>query len=330
MTTQSSKHPQPIQYTYLDSTADWSTYLHCRPSYPPATENLILSYHRAHSNSLRLAHDIGSGSGIFVPRLAEYFQHVHVSDPSSTTLSQARDRISEFYAANWWKSTFSFSVGTAEESAAAVAKGSVDLISMMMCAHWCDDADVMMEAVAEALAPNGTLAVVNYAPCCRVVGNEVVDAALGKLWTKWGGRFAEGASRRIERNNSPLDSIGLREERGDEVWIQDVTKRIKINFRERGDEAFVIPGSGGKVAKSRVGEKQRKYSFSDEDEEGAGWRNEVDAAWLRGYLGSIEKVENFHVYEEELQEVEKALKETTKDGMVVVEWAASILLATKK
>ncbi|CAK3749743.1 Hypothetical predicted protein [Lecanosticta acicola] len=323
---------QEIQYTYLDSHANWPTYQHYRPSYPAATENLILTYHRSHSNSLRLAHDVGAGAGaaIFAPRLAEYFQHVHISDPSPTTLSRAREKVGEFYRENWWKGTFSLSLGTAEACQEAFARQSVDLVSLMMMAHWPEDTGRMMDAVAESLAPNGTLVVVSYAPCCSVVGDAGVNTALEGLWEAWGSNFARDADRRIERNNSPLDFIGLREEEGDGVWLQDVTKRIKINFRDRGDAAFVIPGSGGRVAESKVGEKQRKYLFSDEDEEGAGWRKEVDAAWFRGYIGSLEKEENLGSYEEHLRELERVIREMTKDGTVVVEWAVSILLATKK
>ena len=61
-------------------------------------------------------------------------------------------------------------------------------------------------------------------------------------------------------------------------------------------------------------------------QEGKGWRMEVDGRWFREHIGSMERAEDMHLYEERLKEVESAVGH----GNVVLEWAASILLATRK
>ncbi|KAK4503980.1 hypothetical protein PRZ48_004895 [Zasmidium cellare] len=315
-----------------NATYDWNTYAQFRPKYPPATTKLIMDYHRAHSNSLRLAHDIGSGSAIYVPTLSEYFQHVHVSDPNASNLSQARQRLDAWYAENWWKAKFSFSRTSAEEADTCVARGSVDLCTFMMAAHWTEgDGEGFVRAVGGSLAPNGTLEVVQYNPCPRVIGNERVAEKVKRLYTTYGRVITEKipwARSLVEKNNSPLDWIHLPEG----VFIQDVTKRIKINAHSReSDELFRIPGQEGLVAESRVGSEQRKYWFDEgRDQEAEGWRLEVGREWFRGHLESLRQGEFMEVYEEDLGEVERVIGEATGDGKVVVEWAVAVLLATKK
>ncbi|KAF2163640.1 hypothetical protein M409DRAFT_57147 [Zasmidium cellare ATCC 36951] len=315
-----------------NATYDWDNYAHYRPRYPPATTKLIMDYHRAHSNSLRLAHDIGSGSGVYVPTLSEYFQHVHVSDPNVENLSQARQRLDKWYAENWWKAKFTFSQTTAEQANECVANGSVDLCTLMMSAHWTEgNGEKFVAAVAESLAPNGTLAVVQYNPCPRVVGNERAAEAVRELYTTYGRVIREKipwARGLVEKNNSPLDWVDLPEG----VFIQGVTKRVKINaYSRESDELFCIPGQEDLWAESRVGKEQRKYWYDEgRDKEAEGWRMEVGKEWFRGSLESLRQGEFMEEYEQVLMEVERVIRETTEDGRVVVEWAVAILVATKK
>lgn len=187
----------------------------------------------------------------------------------------------------------------------------------------------MVDAVGRSLSPNGTLAIVQYNPCPRVVGNEAVAKAVRDLYAIWGKVVVKSVPNGrdlIERNNSPLDSIPLPEG----LFIQDVTKRIKMNTHGRGDEVFLVPGQERLVAGSHVGKEHRKYWFDEGDAEAEGWRFEVGKEWFRGNLLSMQQKENMHLYEEGLREVERRIEETTKDGKVTVEWSVAVLLATKK
>lgn len=114
---------QGLSGKYGFSSADWDEHAHYRPVYPPSLEKLIMDYHRAHSNSLRLAHNIGSGTGVFVPTLANYFSHVHVSDPDDSYVELARSRLSAYHENNWARAKFTFSQCPPEKSHLCVAKG---------------------------------------------------------------------------------------------------------------------------------------------------------------------------------------------------------------
>lgn len=317
-------------YGYSQTGTNWDKY---RPIYPPSTVKLIMDYHRAHSNSLRLAHDIDSGSGVFVPTLAEYFQHVHVSDTNHTNVAKAREKLGEWYAQNWWKAKFSFSVTAAENADECVACGSVDMVTLMMSAHR-TDIEATVRSVARSLAPNGTLAIVQYSPACTVVDNETVNAAVQSLFKVWGQQImrtadsenGSTAQRGMVQGNSGLDYVPLPEG----LFIQDVTKRIKINLRGRVEKAFVLPGQEGRVACSRVGPDHRKYEFCCPEKEAEGWQQEVDAAWFRGFISSVEQEGKLHLFEDHFRSVEDAIRDTCSDSTVTIEWTVAVLLATKK
>lgn len=53
----------------LTRTVDWDKYALYRPKYSNSLEKLIIDHHCAHSNSFRLAYNVGSGSGVFAVRL---------------------------------------------------------------------------------------------------------------------------------------------------------------------------------------------------------------------------------------------------------------------
>ncbi|KAK5120721.1 hypothetical protein LTR85_006079 [Meristemomyces frigidus] len=321
------------RYGYSQDWTDWHSYARFRPAYPASTVKLITDYHRAHSNSLRFAHDIGSGSGVFVPILAEYFQHVHISDSNPTNVSKARQRLGEWYQQNWWKAKFSFSVTAAEEACECGVPGSVDMATLMMSAHW-TDVEAMVQSVGQSLAPNGTLAIVQYNPACTVVGNKPVNAVVQDLFQALGEELVRAAGgdksltgqRSMPQSNSGLDYVPLPEG----TFIQDVTKRIKINVRGRGDGAFVVPGQEERVAPSRVGALHRKYDFAFPDEEADGWRQEVNGPWFRGFISSMEQEGKLQLFEEHFEAIDRKIEDTTAGGMVTIEWTVAILLATKK
>ena len=292
-----------------------------------------MEYHRAHSNSLRLTHDVGSGSGVFATKLAEYFQHVHVSDSNATFVKQAKQRLDKWFAEHWWKAKFTFSVTSAENADEVAARESVDLVTLMQCAHWMDQ-EAMVKSVGASLAPNGTLAVVLIRPVPTVIGNESVNAAVQRLFAFWGKSVAAAAGgkealmwqRYLPQGNAGTECIRL----PDPTFIQDVTKRIEINVQGRGRAPHAIRGLEDLVAPSQANSQHRRYEYTSEDPEGEGWRYDVKANWFRGLIGTLEQESRLRLYDEYLEEIERLVDETSPGGTVTVEWTVSLLLATRK
>ncbi|KAH9836018.1 methyltransferase gedG-like [Teratosphaeria destructans] len=300
-----------------------------RPDYPPSTTKLITDYHRAHSNSLRLAHCIGLNpqTTTFLKTLADYFQHIHVSDPDPDNITRARAELGKWYQENWWKAKFSFSATGAEEAELPFAERSVDFCCLMNCAWRAEDVDGMVGAVGRSLTPNGTLVVVEVGVACRVVDDVAVDEAVQNFFRAVGEEMVSGAGnadlRGIEQRNSGVDYVPLL----DPYFIQDVTKRIKINVKARSDSPFAISGQEHLVAASRVGPLHREYEYARPDAEAEGWSHVVDAGWFRKHVGSLTHKGNTAPFEQKLKDVEASIRVLEK---VVVDWPVAILLATKK
>ncbi|KAK3686961.1 hypothetical protein LTR37_019315 [Vermiconidia calcicola] len=311
---------------------DWDESAYYQQRYPPSLDKVIMDFHRAHSNSLRLAHDVGSGSILFASRLAEYFQHVHASDRKSANIERARQRLDSWHAENWWKGKFTFSVTPAEKAHEIAALGSVDLVTLIECAPWTDQ-DAVVDSVAKSLAPNGTLAVDTTNPAPTVIGNELVNALVRELFDFWINALLQElhpnstiGKRYLAQANSGVECVPLPEGK----FIQDVTKRIDINTHGRGSDAHALPGHEDMALPSRAHPDHRRYEFSSEDPEGRGWRYEVEASWFRGLIGSTGKEGRLHVYESRLREIERAVTETTSTGTVMIEWTVALLLGTRK
>lgn len=267
-----------------------------------------------------------------MPRLAEHFAHVHVSDAKSQFIDEAKKRLDKWSAMNPSKGTFSFSVTPAEKADEPVVNGCVDLVTLMQCAHWTDQ-DAMTDAVVKSLAPTGTLAIVSINPSPCVVGNEVVKAAVNRLFTFWmskvlefsGGPEGATAKRFVPQHNSGVDSVPLSED----LFTPDAVKRIEINTRGRGKAAHAAPGYADLVAPSRASALHQRYEYSSEDPEGEGWQYDVEAQWFRGYLSTLARKDKLPLYESHLRETERAIRETTSRGMVTIEWTVAILLAKR-
>lgn len=292
-----------------------------------------MDFHRAHSNSFRLAHDVGTGSGIFATVLADYFNHVHLSDAKPEYIAEAKSKLDKWFEDYWFKARFTFSTTPAEKADEPVVKGSVDCVTMMQCAHWVDQ-KATVHAIARSLTPNGSLIVVSINPSPVIVDNKIVKEAVDRLFNFWmrnvlefaGGPDSQTAQTFVPQHNSGVESIPLPE--GD--WIQDVTKRIDINVRDRGKAAHAAPGYEAVVLPSHANDQHRRYAYTSEDPEGQGWQYRVDAAWFRGYISTLARKDRLHLYEDCLAEVESAIAESTPDGIVVIEWVVAILLATRK
>ncbi|KAF2719654.1 hypothetical protein K431DRAFT_286456 [Polychaeton citri CBS 116435] len=320
---------------------NWSNYTRYRPRYPQSLMKLIMDHHHARSDSNRLAHDIGSGPGIFATTLAGFFSHVHVSDPSAVSIKLARDNLSKWRAHNLWRGTFSFDVRGAESSDEGLAAGEVDLVTVMEAAHLVLDIDAMVEAIWRQLGSNGTMAVVVYSPAVQVVGEEPSTAgvrnAVESLFRKWTGEVLKAhngeesahAKTVFPQNQTGADFVPVPEE----MFIQDATKRIRMNTYGKGNEKFGIPGVEHMTgrAKLRVGKEHRLYEFkTSEDVEAEGWRAEVDPDWFKGYIESLGQDGKMEVYARELEQVESAIRAASSTGRVTIEWVVALLLATKK
>ena len=312
---------------------DWDRYDRYRPKYPASLVKLVMEFQRAHSNAFRFAHDVGSGSGVFAPNLAEYFQHVHVSDPKAGFIEQARERLDVWFEKHWWKGRFTFTVTPAEKAGEIAAKRSVDLVTLMQCAHWTDQDD-MVRSVAASLTPNGTMALVHIHPEPTVVGNDAVSTLVRRLFEFWveniieaaGGTDSKLYKSYLPQSNAALESVHLPED----LFIQDVTKRIYINVRGQGSSAFIVSGSEGMVADSRASPQHRRYEYSSDDSEGTGWRYDVEGSWFRGYISTLVQEGSLGEFEEHFKDIETAVNETSPNGKVTVEWPVAVLFATRK
>jgi len=167
-------------------------------SWPPSLSNLIMSHHRGHSSSLRLAHynGIGRGYDAFLPTLGEYSQHTHVTDPNEHfEISTAQNLVINWCEANWWKGRFTFAVSGIDEPEMLVNR-TVDLVIMLQTAHETErgetaDHDSLARRMASSLAPNGTLAVVQRSLYCKILDNPEVANAVERLYEVVGAVLAQ-------------------------------------------------------------------------------------------------------------------------------------------
>ena len=277
---------------------------------------------------------MGPGSGVFATKLAEYFQHVHVSNSNASFIKHAREVIDRWFAEKWWKARFTFSVTQPETANEAVAKRSVDLTTLMQCAHLTDQ-EAMIHSVADSLTSKATLAIVQINPAPYVIDNDAVKQAVDRLFAFWGENTLETGggpqslmgTTYLPQGNAGTHCVPL----PDELFIQDSVQRFDINVRERGRTPHAIPGQEHLVMPSQATSEHEKEEFSsDEDAEGAGWRQEVGVSWFRGLLGTMEQKSRLHLYETHLKEVERVIRATSAIGVVEIEWTVSLLLATRR
>ncbi|KAK0297139.1 hypothetical protein LTS00_004418 [Friedmanniomyces endolithicus] len=327
---------------------DWELYKRAGPPFPTSIEQLIMKYHQKNNNSWQLAHDMGAGSGIYAMNLARFFRHIHVSDPTQTGLSTSRNTLTEWSTANPKKrGRFTFSVCEPENSTEAFADASVDLVVLMDSAHF-TDAEATVRSAAQTLAPGGTLAIVTHNPISHVVGNEKVAAAVAALFQAWGRRPWEVAcgleAKSQQRFSLGLDFVPLPEE----LFVREKSTRITINAHGRPRDFFHVPGVQEEsdsmplmgvespeelfeMTTSRVGDKERQVHYGEEDEQGRGWRYEVGSESFRTRIAVMDSPQMVVRLEPELKEIERLIMRTSPNGVkIVIEWAAAVVLATRK
>lgn len=311
----------------------WEAFKRLGPKYPPSLEKLIMDYHHRHSKSWQLAHDLGAGSGVYSPTLAKYFRHVHVSDPHAAGVTTSRALMSAWAAQNRKsRGRFTFSAAAPERAHDCVADASVDLAILTQGAHLGADPDRLVRSAAQSLAPAGTLALVAYAPTCRIAGTPRADAAIQRLFAAWPdaawdvvcGGTAQG------RTNFALglDFVPLPAD----LFEPGKTRRITINAK--GHAPFAVPGApGANAADSRVHTAERRHDYSSEgqDEVARGWRQEVGPEFFRALTAAVLGPQQAGRFEEHYKEIAEVIHATSPDGIMIgVEWSACVVLATKK
>ena len=307
----------------------FDSYKRAGPRPPPSLEKLIMDYHHRHSKSWQLAHDMGAGSSVFAPTIARYFRHVHVSDPTSTGMASSRRVLSTWAADNRRsRGRFTFSSGIPERGHEHMADGSVDLVFIMQGAHHADPHALALSA-AESLSQNGTLAIVNYSPVCRVTGNPRADAAVQGLFAAWGTAPWDvvcGDARGKAKFSLGLDFIPLPES----VFALDKTRRITINAAA-GGKSFAVPDVARDNSESRVRPSERRHDYTAEDEQAKGWRQEVGPEFFRSMTAALLGASGAQQFEKNFREIADIVHETSPNGILItVEWSVEVVLATKK
>lgn len=320
---------------------NWELYKRAGPRYPPSLDALVMKYHQKHNNSWQLAHDFGCGSGIYSPTLARFFRHVHVSDPEANGVATSRKLLGQWSAENPKKrGRFTFSATKPEEAQECCADASIDLAVITESAHF-TNAEAMVRSAAATLAKGGTLAIITHRPIGKVVGNEKASAAVQRLFDAWGRRpwdIACSTDNKAQQQFSlGLDFVPLPEE----LYARDETRRIVINTNGNARDMFRVPGveEGASMSTdemmdmpcSRVDEKEKRHEYSEQDDYGRGWRQEVGWESFRTRIALLDSPETVQRLEPHLKEIQEIIEKTSPNGVkVVLEWAVAVVLATRK
>jgi len=126
-------------------------YAKVRPEPPDNLVQSILKFH-GKTTGLRLATDLGCGSGQFTRLLAPHCSRVVASDVSKAMLEEGKKRNLGAHVV-WLQ-------GPAEE-VVGVEEGEADLVSICQALHWTSP-EVLFDKVGHVLCPGGTFAVVGY------------------------------------------------------------------------------------------------------------------------------------------------------------------------
>ncbi|KAK4542082.1 hypothetical protein LTR36_007113 [Oleoguttula mirabilis] len=343
--TKPSLHRAPSILKNTSAISDeWELYKRAGPKYPASLEQLFMKYHEKHSNSWQLAHDLGAGSGVYSPTLARFFRHIHVSDPTTSGIATSRQLLSAWSTQNpKSRGRFTFSVNKPEEAAECATDSSVDFAVITESAHFATDIEATVRSVAQTLTTGGTLAIITHRPISNVVGNEKVKEAVRSMFDAWGRKpwdVACGDSTKSRQQFSlGLDFVPLPEE----LFKREETRRITINTHGRARELFHVPDNEEEedtpmspaemwdMASSRVDEKEKRHEFADEHESGKGWRHEVGWESFRTRIAMFDSPDAMQRLEPHLTEIQDLIMKTSPNGVkVVIEWAVSVVLATKK
>jgi len=136
---------------HFEATEHSALYAKVRPEPPASLVQSILKFH-GNSTTLKLAADLGCGSGQFTQLLAPHCSRVVASDVSKAMLEEGKKRNMGGHVV-WLE-------GPAEE-VVGVNEGEADLVSICQALHWTSP-DSLFAQVGRALRPGGSFAVVGY------------------------------------------------------------------------------------------------------------------------------------------------------------------------
>jgi len=136
---------------HFEESGHSALYAKVRPEPPDSLMQSILNFH-GNTHTLKLATDLGCGSGQFTRLLAPHCSRVVASDVSKAMLEEGKKR-------NMGDHVF-WLEGPAEE-VVGVNEGEADLVSICQALHWTSP-DPLFAQVGRALRPGGTFAVVGY------------------------------------------------------------------------------------------------------------------------------------------------------------------------
>ena len=125
-----------------------------RPTYPPSVLETILTYLKdgSQSENLKMAVDMGCGTGQATVPLAQHFTKVIGCDVSENQIKEAQRHNRQ--------DSIEYQIAPAE-SMPFLDNGSVDLVTCALAFHWVDPEQVYPE-VKRVLREGGALAVYGY------------------------------------------------------------------------------------------------------------------------------------------------------------------------
>ncbi|KAG8235356.1 hypothetical protein J437_LFUL015865 [Ladona fulva] len=141
-----------MAYKYFETAGHAAIYSRFRPTTPDILVKRIVSYvNEKIPNPLKLAVDIGCGSGQSTEALGPYFENVLGFDPNKTAVDEATKK---YHSKN-----VKYSVGNAEKI--NCTDNSVQLVTAGQACHWFN-LPVFFEDVKRVLVAGGTLALYGY------------------------------------------------------------------------------------------------------------------------------------------------------------------------
>ncbi len=224
-------------------------YARRRPHYPARLFEYVASVAAGHE----LAWDCGTGNGQAAVGLADYFEHVIATDPSSAQLRNAFAHPKVEYR-------------EARAEGSGLDSGTVDLITVAQALHWFD-LERFFEEAHRTLKKDGVLAVWAYA-LCRIGGDidRIIDRfyyeTVGPYWPRERKYVDEGYSsfafpfREIE---PPQFSIELEWDLSDMLAYLRTWSPVRRYIEARGSDPVDLVE--GELAEAWGDAEERKMTF---------------------------------------------------------------------
>lgn len=312
----------------LYANTDWELYEHYRPPYPRSLIELIIAFHRVHSNTFQIYHDVGAGGGVLAKHIAPYFAHTHISDPDPANIDKARAALAHLPPKSEGpRTTFTFSVSQGEHAHQCALPGSVSLISVAAAAHWME-IDTFIQSVGKSLSPGGTLAVVSYAVLPKVVELPQIEL----LWES----VMFDLSRLCSHDPTVIAGFAKLDLGNDFIPLPEKlfdpasTRRISLNAHGQGNTPFRLLHDASLEAHPRARPEERRDEYNYPEGGAEGWRYQVGPDWFRGFVLSVPPTHPFlPTVEERLAEIARMVREQPNQE-VTLEFPAALLLATRR